>query len=333
MSLNHSRETFLELSLNFLWRQWSAIGVAGHARSSDSWIIDPEALLLFSTSIARYDVRLFDEIFDWLHLHGSLLNLTRLKNIQKKWQIGDTAILAAISSSLAEQSMHRRWKTFATADIAVEAQKKRPQALFTIGERSPQLEDFGNKIDPHFKEFGLLRHPPALRGMSMAPLPGSPTNFLFKTRWLFGLQSRAEIIPWLLANPSGGHPAEISRQTAYSKRIIQQTLNELESSGHVLSRRSLREKHFRIISQQWDFLSKDVEFPNWICWPPIFAALTRMHQALSQPGLADRSETFQAIKLRAAMENLPLHFSTIGGETGSNYLQTLLKDFQDLLNE
>lgn len=37
------------------------LGSGGDTRSDDLWIIDPEALLLFSTHIARHDSRLFDE--------------------------------------------------------------------------------------------------------------------------------------------------------------------------------------------------------------------------------------------------------------------------------
>jgi hypothetical protein len=60
------KQFFLEETLDFLWRQWSALGVAGGARTEESWVIDPEALLIFSLQITRYEPRLFDEILDWL---------------------------------------------------------------------------------------------------------------------------------------------------------------------------------------------------------------------------------------------------------------------------
>ena len=38
-SLTEFRDKYRELLLNFLWRQWSALGVAGHSRSDDPWMI------------------------------------------------------------------------------------------------------------------------------------------------------------------------------------------------------------------------------------------------------------------------------------------------------
>jgi hypothetical protein len=327
-SIKHYRDSTLEVSLRFLWRQWSAIGVAGHTDPTDPWIIDPEALLLFSTTIARHDARLFDEIFDWLHLHGELINLTRLKNIRKQWKLGDESVLAALADSLATQSAHARWKTLVSSCKTPHAP---PESLF------PSVQDidwqqYDSKLDPHFQKFGWLRTPPELRGMSMAPQPHPRTNLLFKSRWVFGLQSRAEIIPWLLCH-SSGHPAEIARQTAYSKRIVQQTLNELESSGHIIATRSQREKHFRIIHKQWGFLleAEKQSPPEWIQWPPVFAALAALHHTLHQPGIENASELFQAVKLRSAMEDLPLGFTTASQNTGTDFLHTLLDDFNRLL--
>ena len=65
MSQKEFKHFFLENILNFLWRQWSSLGVAGGARSDDEWVIDPEALLLFSIEMSRYEPRLFDEAVDW----------------------------------------------------------------------------------------------------------------------------------------------------------------------------------------------------------------------------------------------------------------------------
>lgn len=327
-SIKHYREATLEVSLRFLWRMWSDIGVAGRATPSDPWVIDPEALLLFSTTIARHDARLFDEIFDWLHLHGELINLTRLKNIRKQWKLGDESVLAAIADSLATQSVHARWRTLVSSCKTPHAP---PKSLFPSAQ-TIDWKEYPVQPDPHFQKFGWLRPPPELRRMSMAPQPHPRTNLLFKTRWIFGLQSRAEIIPWLLCHDSG-HPAEIARQTDYSKRIVQQTLNELESSGHVIATRSQREKHFRIIHKQWDFLCEAGKqtFPRWIQWSPIFAALTALHNTLHQPGIENATELFQAVKLRSAMENLPLDFTTASQNTGTEYLYSLLNDFDRLL--
>src|SRR3989338_4877445 len=81
MSLENFRETLLDRLLTFLWRQWSALGVMGVARPEEDWAIDPEALLVFSLELARYEPRLFDEILAWLKVNGHWLDTARMRRI------------------------------------------------------------------------------------------------------------------------------------------------------------------------------------------------------------------------------------------------------------
>ena len=75
------KQEYQNLLLNFLWRQWSALGVAGQAGGEDVRIIDPEALLLFTCTLGRHEPRLFDEVLDWLRENGRFINVMRLKRI------------------------------------------------------------------------------------------------------------------------------------------------------------------------------------------------------------------------------------------------------------
>jgi hypothetical protein len=75
MPLNNFKTEYRELVLNFLWRQWSALGVAGSVTSDDNWILDAEALLIFTCTMGRHDARVFDEMVDWLHKNGAFINI------------------------------------------------------------------------------------------------------------------------------------------------------------------------------------------------------------------------------------------------------------------
>ncbi|HDY87875.1 MAG TPA: hypothetical protein ENH82_07150 [bacterium] len=75
MQLQEFKNNYLDLLLQFLWRQWSALGIAGYSESKDPWVIDPEALLLFSATLTRYDQRLFDEILDWMDMNDRFINI------------------------------------------------------------------------------------------------------------------------------------------------------------------------------------------------------------------------------------------------------------------
>lgn len=294
-SLINFRDQLVESVLRFLWRQWSALGVAGYAHSKDTWMVDPEALLLFSLPVARYDPRLFDEIMDWLHKNGALLSLNRLQTLEKEHQLGNPSLLRPVAESLAKSPGNSKWslilKRFHPGN-----ELGSPQALFVDVPVFAEPDDI-------FHRWGWVRGSLKGRGMSKAPRPDQPATFLFMLRALFGLQVRAEVMAWLLSHEHG-HPAEIARQTGYFARSVHRVVTELEASGLVRSFRVGREKQFSLIHAQWRFLLQWTpadNFPVWIAWAPLFRALQTFIECLSQPGLDERSERFQSIQLREAL--------------------------------
>ncbi len=54
-SLKEFKGEYQSLLLDFLWRQWSALGVAGQTSRGGQRIVDPEALLLLTCTVGRYD--------------------------------------------------------------------------------------------------------------------------------------------------------------------------------------------------------------------------------------------------------------------------------------
>ena len=113
MSLNEFRNIFMENIFSFLWRQWSALGVLGEARSKDAWVIDPEALLVFTIEMGRYETRLFDEVMDWLAVNGYWIDLQRLKGTLRKQEEREGRLMGAAAAWLAVNSDDRKWKNLA----------------------------------------------------------------------------------------------------------------------------------------------------------------------------------------------------------------------------
>lgn len=293
-SPNNFKASFDEALLSFLWRQWSALGVAGgQTTTTDPWLVDPEALLLFSTVVARADARLFDEILDWLHLNADRLNLQRLTRLHKEHALGDAAVLAAIASQLTRDKAHPKWRPL-TSLSSTAGTSVRP--LF------PHLPP-PQQPDETWLARGWQRPPVTLRGLSSEPQPDRPATFLFKLRGLFGLQTRAEVIAWLLAHETG-HPAEIARATGYFRGSIQSVLNDLVSSGQIYSRRHGREKIFGLLPADWRFLLTwpgAAEFPRWLPWCAVFGVLQRVHRLLENPAWPTLSAAAQAIELDHAI--------------------------------
>ena len=333
-SLTKFKSRFEELLLRFLWRQWSALGVSGYARSDDPWIVDPEALLLFSTTVARKDPRLFDEILDWLSKNAARISLQRLNRMQKEFSFGEATLLAAIAERLSEKSEYAKWSALMRK---TKRSASEPQALF---EGVP----YSGESDPVFLKWGWRRGSVENRGLSQSPRPDQPATFLFTLRSLWGRQARAEILAWLLANDSG-HPAEIARQTGYFRRSAQQALNEMELSGHVRSLRFGREKHFALRHADWRFLvswkiseSGETVFPEWIHWPSVFEMLGRTYMLLQQPDLADASENLQAIEVKRSVDftllakaGFPLQAAQLPAASGAAFLSAFHDQLAKLL--
>ncbi len=197
--------------------------------------------------------------------------------------------------------------------------------------------------DPIFLKRAWERGPLELREMSQSPRPDQPGTFLFKLRALFGRQARAEVIAWLLANEQG-HPAEIARQTGYFRRTVQLVLNELAGSGHVRAIRTGREKDFSIRPNEWRFLltwDQEGPFPRWITWAPVFKLFTSFLETLSQAGLEERSEQFQAVQFREALDSVMPALNRAGLSTaltsssnlrGNDLVDSLLKDIDAILS-
>lgn len=334
ISLINFKERFHELLLRFLWRQWSALGVAGNATADDPWMIDPEALLLFSTVLARRDVRLFDEILDWLRTNGSWINLQRLSRLQKERELGDASILAAIANHLVRDSAHGKW-IILTQKIQSDISPDLARPLFP-GVPVPEA------MDVEFLRRGWQRGPVEFRGLSLPPAPDQPANFLIKLRALFGRQSRAEIIAWLLAHESG-HPAEMARELSYYPRSLQVVLNELVQSGHVSSVRSAREKHFAIRHEEWRFLltwksTAPPAFPQWIQWNVLFGVLRKLNDFLDKPGIETMSPSLQAIEIRRVFEGvpfvksgLPASLTRMPAPSDAGFLENFLSDLESFL--
>lgn len=189
---------------DFLWDQWVALGLAGHASGAPvPFVVDPEALLLATLRFAIDEGRFRSEVLDWLSQNGGLVSVQRLKNLDAAMRLVPPGSLRALSTFM-QATGFPNWKTLgarvspeAAADIVF------PE---TIG-----------------------------RGMSQPPDPARAEAFLLRMRLVFGVSARAEVITWLLTH-EGGHAAGIARETGWFSKSVQTILNDLEQAGMLVSR-------------------------------------------------------------------------------------------------
>ena len=327
---NSSKIVLRETLLDLLWQQWTALGLAGGVEPRVDRCIDPEALLLITTTEGRHDSRLFNETLDWLWQHGESINVQRLKNIQKALGLGNSLIIGAIAKWLSQRSAMSKWKPL--ADIPTPDRPKEIESLYFLKSGSPQPA-FG-PTDPIFLQYGFRRGPIKRRGLSVSPDPLPASSLLWKLRALFGVQARAEIVLWLLTHKTG-HAAEIARAVYYFPRTIEGTLRELAGSGLIKSAASGREKSYWLNHEDWLFLKtwdRPTDFPEWMDWPRFFSIQERFNRIYHDQNL---DSVTAALKARSAFDELkPMlvagHFQAdfiqSHHQTGEAFSEALVED-------
>ena len=309
---NQLKDKLRDGLLSFLWRQWSQLGVAGNVEFRDRWVIDPEALLLFTLNIGRYDPRLFDEVLDWCASNGRWLSVQRLTNIAD--QLGnddDRNVLAAFAEFMRIQETSKRWDRLVG--------ESRPSA---DGMRSLFLDKSGLSLpvlgtaEPMFTSHGLLRSPLHLRGMSRPVRMDMPVSLIFRLRALFGLSSaRAEVIAYLDTHAEG-YPNEIARAIRYSAPSIQQVLADLAESGFVKVHESGRAKTYVLDRLRWrQFLRLPPGPLRWVDWGRTFIGLSILNRFLMTEPVDRLSDYMLESRLRSLVEEIEPCFVDAGLES------------------
>jgi len=333
-SLRTFKDEFQNLLLNFLWRQWSALGVAGQASGEDVWIIDPEALLLLTCTMGRHEPRLFDEVLDWLQENGRFINIMRLKRIFRTEKFAGERTLAAVAACLSKGTEALKWKL-----LAESVQPTSVKEEFFISPEGKPLPVLGEP-EPYFARYGFKRGPLRLRGYSQKFRPTQTTNLALQLRALFGINVRCEIVLYLLTHEAA-HPSQIAREAYYFERAVQGTLVDMNQSGIVQLRSSGREKHYWLLQKHWAaLLNRPEQFPLWINWPPLFSALERIWLKLKDPRLEALDPLLQSSELRQLMVEVRPAFERARFDKnlsddrqylGEKYLPVFLADVTRLL--
>ena len=302
-SLTDFRGRCLQATLDLLWRQWCSLGLAGHASPVNVHrLMDLEALLLATTSIGRYEPRLFDESLDWLAAYGSLVNLQRLNNLQRTHTLGDDRVLRAIAAWLAAWATQPRWKTIAKSG-AGDTAGPQPEPLF-LGIDGPASAN----PDPIFLAHGLERGVFEPRGLSRPPHPTQPPNLMVSLRALIGVSVRVEIILYLAGSPAAAHAAEIARATGYAPRTVQAALQEMLLSGHLLGQeppvqreakvRRGSNRRYHVQPADWTFLTAGKPLPQWTPWAALFALVHGVITTIPGPGAKTKHSAVISSQLR-----------------------------------
>ncbi len=336
MLLQEFRNELLNLYLQFLWRQWSALGVAGYGESGDNWVIDPEALLLFSASMARYDQRLFDEILDWLSVNERFINVQRLKVVMKKEDFQSASVIHAISGEINNRRSDLKWRRLAEKESPYGENK----SLFFLKSGKPM--PVGPEKDPNFLEYGFIRNPVENREMSKAFPLKKKACLLLQLRGLMGVNSRSEILLYLLLNQKGTIQ-EIATQNYYSWKSVQDVLFELGRSSVVHFPEAKRGRVYYIDPEPWFKMLLDSKEENiqWICWPALLRCFEIIWFKINEENFTKLSGLEQAAEVKLLMEEeliqrfdkagFAMELGQLSGVWGEEYLERWLNTIKGIL--
>lgn len=274
MSLKAFRERYQATLLHFLWQQWTALGVAGREKAALHHVIDPEALLLFTCSVSRYDPRLFDEVVDWLIRNGRFMSVQRLNNIARTERFAGAAVMSAIADWLSQHDPHTKWKL-----LGRKSEAERQETLFFLPDGRPLPRH--KETDAVFAAHGFLRNPLAPRGHSQSFSASSVPCLVLKLRALFGITARCEVLAYL-AQRTSGHVREIARETYYSQKAIHDAMCDMACSGIIHSVKLTRERSFRIDPAALPLLSNANAPTPWINWPVLLSTAEAIWWKLEQ---------------------------------------------------
>lgn len=308
MSFQSCRNAVLDLFLDLAWSQWVTLGVRGHAGPSGKWVLDPEALVLFTCSLGRFEARLFDSMLDWVGLHQRLLNVQRLKTISVRYGFSGTDILVPIANLVSNPVNRARWDRLGRAerdDLSVS------EPLFRLKDGRPHPHS--GESDESFGRAGYLRAPVKSRGKSGEFDPHEPANLILKLRALFGNNSRCGAVAYLLTH-SEANPTEMADATGYFAKTLYNTLTDMHLSGLLNMRSKGRTRLYSLNRDSWTSFLRCDHLPGWIDWPRAFRALEILWLAWNTPGLPEETPENAGAHLALAAEKaLPLIRTAIPG--------------------
>jgi hypothetical protein len=267
-------ENLIDRMLGVLWRQWSAAGVYASVQPCRRSIVDPEALVVATMTLGRFDPRLFDESVDWLSKNFELVNITRLLRIARQTK-GSLDVLAASALWLEEKKVVSD-KRITRLSEAGEKKNENEYLFRSPGTRSG-TEDLIRKADDSFARFGFLRGEVRLRGYSREPDYTLASNGIFCMRRLFGVNPRADTMAFLVWK-GPGNPNRIASDISLTQKGVSRVLDSMRAVNAVERKGDSYQGTYVTDRYMWTSLlglESNGPQPRYFVWREIYSALSQ----------------------------------------------------------
>ncbi|MDP6525000.1 MAG: helix-turn-helix domain-containing protein [Kiritimatiellia bacterium] len=292
------RNELKERLIDFVWQQWCRLGVSGASRRGNDRVIDPEVLLAFTSEIGRYDARLFDEVLDWLATNGSWINTQRVSAIMKQDKTGCPQVMGAMAAWMCDRDKSMKWRGIAKR---YHAESQSPSE-FLFRNAPDGTMSVVEEPDAHFARYGLMRETVQTRDMTQLVNMSDPANVIFRSRALFGINIRADVLVYLLTT-EGGHARRIAELLGFNHMRVQSVLSALANAGFVTVRTEGKAKNYWIDRERWGpvMFPDQAISPRWVNWRPFVRGLTSVWREAWNLDDARADEYIVSSKMRVAM--------------------------------
>lgn len=317
MLISEFRDQLSDRLASFVSSQWAQMGLSQPRGLTEYRPVDPEALLLLSFEVGRDEPRLFEELGDWIIKNQSLVSFRRLKTLTVSKE--DRHLVSSVLDWAAHNGLRGQRPSSAPPEI----DDKRELLPFFRNQTTPVREP-----DESFLRQGFLKPTAIPSGKSREPEFLAAINLAFRLRLLLGTGVRSEMIRVLLGRESTPMSVkELSNQTAYSKRNVQESINDLRSAGFIQEIPGLSSPTFGISAGEWfEFLGpQSTEIAEALPWPQLsftYRTLLRWAWTVSALDLSDymlASEAGQVSAWALAPFRSTHQISSIGNPGSPDY--------------
>lgn len=260
-SLATFRNDLTEAVLDFLVDQWQRLNGAVRGSEDIAIVIDPEVLVAVTSSLGRYDSRVFDTMVDWLCSNGRLINVQRLFRLVAEDGYADSAAVGAVAASLAAHDRSGKWRRLA-ASLRPSPSGELTAAFHRAAGGARRV----GQIDEVFAAYGLRRAPLVWRAQVGPVRMRQPGSIFCTSRAVFGVGARADVMTYLLINPSG-HARGLGASLGYNHMQVRAVLQAIEQAGIAASRPQGRTLQYSIDADVWGpVLVGPAAAVEWVAW-------------------------------------------------------------------
>jgi hypothetical protein len=227
-----------EATLNYLWRQWRAVGAMTNEPAARI-VVDPEVLLLMSLRMIEQERRLADLIWSWTEVNSSLLSIQRLGNLAPSFPANVGQRLSGLAEYRVRETKDPRWKSL---------QRDRKA---TLGQRPPKLR----ATKPRFN---------------------SSATLLLQLRLGLGVGVKADVLTFVLGTNTLGQEwssvSTIAEALGYTPVSVRRATNELARAKFILTLNTgesdeTKQRMFSAQPGTWNnLLGHNINYPGWGYW-------------------------------------------------------------------